>query len=477
MGIAQLAKQTRADVRQAPISTQPAPAQPMNMNSRSSMQERLAVAMARKAAAGGRSGSPAPGGGSDSGSRTASPAPSARKKYPEVNGRASLDSAPTTEDGIDERIEAAKLEEGSPSVLADIPVPADIPLPADPRPSTDSLLDRPTSNGYSDTSHESLLSKIALLESRLAAESYASLERIDALEVKLRYLARTSAETSRRKASSTPSGGLEKRLAEAQEKIALLLEEGEKLSKNELKLQNTIKKLRLKTSEEEKATTEAKRGRDKAEREAADSKEKLRRATEEGKKDKENIRVLRKVEGEVEGLRKDRENALGVVALLKEKLAEAERRAEEAEGRVQTEALEKEREVIVELKATVERVKSEAAIVEERLKAEVGDLRSKMERDVERARIMEQELKGEQMVGYICFLEQGVKLHEKHTADRKCRLWKAKWSLYEPELRRSQAEHLVMHMQSYYGKSKHYRPSMQLHLRTGKELRGVCWVG
>lgn len=360
------------------------------------MQERLAAAVARKVAAGGRSDSPVPGGGSDSGSRTASPAPSIRKKDPEVNGRASLDSAPAVKDGTGERTEAAKLDEDPLAVLADIPLPVD-----DPRPSAGTLPDQPTSNGHNDTSRESLFSTITLLESRLAAESLASSERIDALEGKLRYLARTSAETSRRKASSTPSGGLEKRLAEAQEKIALLLEEGEKLSKNELKLQNTIKKLRLKTSEEEKAAVEAKRGREKAEREVADCREKLRRAMEESKRDKENLRVLGKVGNEIEGLRRDRESALGAISVLKEKLAEAERRAEDAEGRVQTEALEKEREVTSGLKVTVDRIQSEAAIMEERLKDEVRDLRSKMERDAERARIVEQELKGEQMVGYI----------------------------------------------------------------------------
>lgn len=352
--------------------------------------------MARKAAAGGRSGSPAPGIGSDSGSRTASPAPSIRKQDPEANGQASLDSVPAPKGGTNEGTGAVKLKEGTPAVPADIPLSTD-----EPTPSTSSLPDQPTSNGHHDTSRESLLSKITLLESRLAAESLASSERIDALEGKLRYLARTSAETSRRKASSTPSGGLEKKLAEAQEKIALLLEEGEQLSKNELKLQNTIKKLRLKTSEEEKATVEAKRGREKAEREVTDSKEKLRRAAEEGKRDKENLRVLGKVGSEVEGLRRDRESALGAISVLKEKLAEAERRVEDAEGRVQTEALEKEREVTGELRATVEKVQSEAVIMEERLKGEVRDLRSKMERDAERARIVEQELKGEQMVNYI----------------------------------------------------------------------------
>lgn len=381
--------------------------------------------MARKVAAGGRSGSPAPGGGSDSGSRIASPAPSIRRKDPEVNGRTSLDSAPIAKGAIDEITEAAEPDQ------VPLAVPADIPLPVDdPRPSTGSLPDQtpdqPISNGHHDTSRESLLSTITLLESRLAAESLSSSERIDALEGKLRYLARTSAETSRRKASSTLSGGLEKRLAEAQEKIALLLEEGENLSKNELKLQNTIKKLRLKTSEEEKAAVEAKRGREKAEREVADCKEKLRRAVEEGKRDKENLRVLGKVGNEIEGLRRDRESALGAVSVLKEKLAEAERRAEDAEGRVQTEALEKEREVTSKLKATAERVQSEAAIVEERLKGEVRDLRSKMERDADRARIVEQELKGEQMVGYIISQGKRRRFTKERIADRKAQVMESK---------------------------------------------------
>lgn len=249
-------------------------------------------------------------------------------------------------------------------------------------------------------SRETLLLTITALEARLASESHASSERIDALEEKIRYLARTSAEASRKKASSTPSGGLEKKLAEAQEKIALLLEEGEKLSKNELKLQNTIKKLRIKTQEEAKGTLEAKKGREKAEKEAVEAREKVRRVVEEGRRDKERLKALGRIEGEVEGLRKEKESAQSMILELKEQLEEASRRADDAEGRVQAEALERERKENSELKATVERVQSEAAIVEERLRSEIVDLRSKMERDAERARTMEQELKGEQMVWF-----------------------------------------------------------------------------
>ncbi|RPA96995.1 hypothetical protein L873DRAFT_1163420 [Choiromyces venosus 120613-1] len=292
------------------------------------------------------------------------------------------------------------------------------------RPSTDSTASRPLTdppppppeiiisprasletNGHTtieDVSREDLETTITLLrkdlalcESRRQEESDAAAERIDALEDKIRYLARESAEASRQKANGAPSG-LEKKLAEAQEKIALLLEEGQKLSKNELKLQTSIKRYRAKTQAEEKATAEAKRRAERAEKEAAEAKEKAKRAVENEKVAAERVKGVAKIESEVEGLRREKESSAKVIAELKGKLVEVTGRAEDAESRVQTEALEKERKITVELKAEVERVQSEAALVEERLQSEVRNLKAKMERDAERARIMEEELKGEQ---------------------------------------------------------------------------------
>jgi len=261
-------------------------------------------------------------------------------------------------------------------------------------------------NGYADISYEDLETTITLLredlalcEARRQEESHAAAERIDALEDKIRYLARESAEASRQKANGAPSG-LEKKLAEAQEKIALLLEEGEKLSKNELKLQNSIKKFRTKAQEEEKATAEAKRRAERAEKEAIDAKEKAKRAVENEKRASERAKGAVRLEGEVEGLRRDNESSANVIAELKGKLEEVTDRAKDAESRAQTEALEKERKVTVELKAEIEKVQSEAALIEGRLQSEVRDLKAKMERDAKRARIMEEELKGEQSVRY-----------------------------------------------------------------------------
>ncbi|PUU82373.1 hypothetical protein B9Z19DRAFT_429050 [Tuber borchii] len=362
---------------------------------RISLQERLAAATARKER--GRSRSPIVEDGE--------PVESLKDKDKDKDiGREKEDD---NKEGDGRDSSSCKPEPSPPTIAQESPArpptskPVTDPPPALPPPPEIIISPRGSleTNGYADVSHEDLETTITLLredltlcEARRQEESHAAAERIDALEDKIRYLARESAEASRQKANGAPSG-LEKKLAEAQEKIALLLEEGEKLSKNELKLQNSIKKLRTKAQEEEKATAEAKRRAERAEKEAIDAKEKAKRAVENEKRASERVKGAVRLESEVEGLRREKESSASVIAELKGKLEEVTDRAEDAESRVQTEALEKERKVTVELKAEIERLQSEAALTEERLQSEVRDLKAKMERDTERARIMEEELK------------------------------------------------------------------------------------
>ena len=70
----------------------------------------------------------------------------------------------------------------------------------------------------------------------------------------------------------------------------------------------------------------------------------------------------------------------------------------DAEGKVQTEALEAEKKNTMELRAQVERVRSEAAMAEEKLKANISDLEQSLERAKENARIRELQVKREQSV-------------------------------------------------------------------------------
>ncbi|KAI5808946.1 TATA element modulatory factor 1 TATA binding-domain-containing protein [Peziza echinospora] len=240
-----------------------------------------------------------------------------------------------------------------------------------------------------------LNSDLEKCELRRQEELHASTERIDALEAKVKYLARESAEAAKHRASSSPAGGMEKKLAEKDERIALLLEEGERLSKLELKNLTIIKKLRAKVTEDEKAVAESKRKLERTEKELVDSKEKLKKAAENERRLNERVRSLGKVESEADSLRKDKISKDNLILDLRAQLSQAKTRAEEAEGKAQTEALEAEKSITRDLREQIEKIKTEATLTEEALRTEIGDLKSKIERDTDRARMTESELRSE----------------------------------------------------------------------------------
>ena len=63
-----------------------------------------------------------------------------------------------------------------------------------------------------------------------------------------------------------PAGSTEAKIASKDEQIALLMQEGEALSKTELRHLQTIKKLRAKAAEDEKASNDIRKKLERAER-------------------------------------------------------------------------------------------------------------------------------------------------------------------------------------------------------------------
>ena len=105
----------------------------------------------------------------------------------------------------------------------------------------------------------------------------AYIERIDALQAKLNYLAKESAESARKAAADAGQGTLQKKLAEKDEHIAILMEEGQKLSKTELKHMTIIKKLRASTATIGKEAMLAKERVEKSEKEKSSLTERIKR--------------------------------------------------------------------------------------------------------------------------------------------------------------------------------------------------------
>ena len=311
-------------------------------SSKSRVNDRLAERLA-KAAKGEKSSRPS----SEVPSRTASPLPRASKEI----GRASVDSKvavegegkavaqETLDTPADSKTASARVSVEAASALQGSKSPSVRPSQDSVRPSIDStpLVDAVAAAPLkrSPSFLETEVTRLSTLQDENARnyqeELHAHLERIDALQAKLEYMAKQASATARDAASSAPSGSVEKKLAEQEERNALLLEEGNKLSKNEIKQRGAIMKLRQRVQDEEKGSVELRRRLVTSEEERSDLRDRLRIVEEREKAAQTRLKGLLKLEVDLDTMKRERDDAKHEVASLKKQLAETEKRSEEAE--------------------------------------------------------------------------------------------------------------------------------------------------
>lgn len=235
-------------------------------------------------------------------------------------------------------------------------------------------------------------------ESQWQDEMHGYIERIDALQSKLKYLAKDAAESAKNAAASATPGSAQKQLLEKDEKIALLLEEGQKLSKSEMDHRTVIKKLRQQLTENTKSQTEMKRKTDKLERDLVNSEARAKRAEAAERRATESLSSQTKSTKDLEAVTNERNALSQTVQEIKSQLSRAVSRAETAETKANSDALELEKQRATELDEELCNLKIERDISEEKSKREITELKEKIEQEKERARILEAELKGEQSV-------------------------------------------------------------------------------
>ena len=97
------------------------------------------------------------------------------------------------------------------------------------------------------------------VEARRQDEVHDYLERIDSLQSKLQYLAKEASEAARKAITDSEDDTSAKKIAEKEEKIALLLEEGSKLSKTEVTQLGIIRNLRAEKAEQANSIADLKR--------------------------------------------------------------------------------------------------------------------------------------------------------------------------------------------------------------------------
>lgn len=226
-------------------------------------------------------------------------------------------------------------------------------------------------------------------------EIHAYIERIDALQAKLQYLAKESADSARKAAAEAGAGSAQKKLAEKDEQIALLMEEGQKLSKTELKHMTVIKKLRATTAEKEKEAKQAKDRFEKAEKEKAGLAERLNRAEAAEKQGSQNQKRIAQLEKELEAARSGNKDKDGTIATMKAQLSDASSQATGEEVKKLKKELQEKQGLINDLEEEVSSERIERSLLTNKSQATQKELQAKMEREAERARVAEVELKSE----------------------------------------------------------------------------------
>lgn len=256
-----------------------------------------------------------------------------------------------------------------------------------PRPSQSS--DRPPHiadilTGSSDTPRSSAeLSTAArpasndLDEPARDEEIQSYLERIDALQAKLQYLAKDAADSARQTAASTPRDTSEHQLAAKDEQIALLMEEGQKLSKLELSHTTIIKKLRARVTDDSRTHAQTTQRLAKAEKLAGELSAKVTRMEAAQKEAQARIQRLGKAEEEAARLRDDVEARQALVEDLQARLAESEQELVSNEGLAK--ALEIEKSTTARLSEELAAAKAEHKSSEERHQTDITALRGELQ--------------------------------------------------------------------------------------------------
>jgi hypothetical protein len=394
------------------------------------LAERLARATAKKNAEGGsalssevpsRVGSPAIG--SDSGSPR--PSSDVKRSIEEPRSAPAIEEprAAKEDEDKDKDEEVEKVEEMIPPSEHTVPPtllnsglpinPARISVESSARPSLDtpahdeSASSRPSSdlpNGSTttirsatefETEMSQMRSDYEQAEKQRQDEMHAHLERIDALQAKLQYLAKETVAAAKEANASAAAGSLEAKAAEKDERIALLMQEGEKLSKTELRHLQTIKKLRAKTTEDEKSTAELRKRLDRVERSEADLKQKIRRAEAAERQANEKIKQIAIIEKQVDEMKEDRERAAELIRTLTTQVKDAEKKAEQAQKEASSKATEADKNRVAELENELEDAQIERRLAEDRAKSESRKVKEEADRQRERFSVRELEYKNE----------------------------------------------------------------------------------
>ena len=226
-------------------------------------------------------------------------------------------------------------------------------------------------------------------------EMHLYLERIDALQAKLHYLARETVAAAREANATAQPGSLEQKIFDKDERIALLMEEGSKLAKTEMRHLTTIKKLRSKTTQEEKTASDLQKKVAKLEQAGDLLKLKLTQAEQAETLARDRAKRLHDLERHVESTRVELDSTKATVLVLRTHLADADKRADQAERFALENKTQADAKVLSDLRDQLEQYKVDKRLAEDRFAVELNHAINAVDRQREKSDAREVELSSE----------------------------------------------------------------------------------
>lgn len=226
-------------------------------------------------------------------------------------------------------------------------------------------------------------------EGRWREELHGYMERIDALQSKLKYLSEDSVQSARSATGSLEPDSVERRVFEKEERIASLMEEGQKLSKLDFDNRETIKKLRRKIVEQEKAGAEYEKRFQDAQLQIAQGRDSVARLEEAARRDAVRLASLSKTEQQLASAHEERKSSNSTIADLRRQLTLSHTKASDAQRKAQAETLETERREKVRLQDDLSSARVERELSENKLRKEIGDLKATIEKDKQNSQALE----------------------------------------------------------------------------------------
>ncbi|OHW98741.1 M protein repeat protein [Colletotrichum incanum] len=226
-------------------------------------------------------------------------------------------------------------------------------------------------------------------------EIHRHVEQFEALQAKVQFLARDATDAARKSIIAAPPGTHERKLAERDEKIAALMEEGRNLAATEQKHRTIIRKLRSQIAGDEKTVAELRARHGKLTTEMDTLRTRASRV-EELEQSNQDLQIRSNgMQDELNALRAEVSANKAVIQRLRDDLRNASDQAHSAIAKATEEALTAEKRRVKDLEDTVAALHVEKSLVADRAKANATEAEEKVARAAERTRTLEIEMKTE----------------------------------------------------------------------------------